>query len=74
MSAIWNSLVNEQAKTIDKYLIEIVQELQTNITSNQWRVRESCCAALQDLLRGRTFTGKKVNKQLTFLKSDQILT
>ena len=24
------------------------------MTSNQWRVRESCCEALQDLLRGRT--------------------
>jgi proteasome component ECM29 len=24
------------------------------LTSNQWRVRESCCLALQDLLRGRT--------------------
>ena len=23
-------------------------------TSNQWRVRESCCNALCDLLRGRT--------------------
>merc|ERR1712223_867441 len=57
MSAIWNSLVKEHAKTIDKYLIEIIHELQTNLTSNQWRVRESCCGALQDIVRGRTFTG-----------------
>ena len=57
MSAIWNSLVKEQSKTVDKYLMEIIQELQNNLTSNQWRVRESCCGALQDLVRGRTLAG-----------------
>ena len=57
MSAIWNSLVAEPTKTVDKYLMEIVQELQSNLTSNQWRVRESCCGAIQDLMRGRTLTG-----------------
>ena len=60
MTAIWNSLVSEPTKTIDKYLMEIVHELQTNLTSNQWRVRESCCGALQDLVRGRSLTGKKI--------------
>ena len=57
MTAIWNSLVSEPTKTIDKYLMEIVHELQTNLTSNQWRVRESCCGALQDLVRGRSLSG-----------------
>ena len=57
MTAIWNSLVQEHTKTVDKYLMEIIQELQTNLTSNQWRVRESCCGAIQDLVRGRTLTG-----------------
>ena len=52
--------MSEPTKTIDKYLMEIVQELQTNLTSNQWRVRESCCGALQDLVRGRSLTGKKI--------------
>ena len=28
-------------------------------TSNQWRVRESCCNALSDLLRGRTLDDDK---------------
>ena len=60
MSAIWNSLVKEHAKTIDKYLMEIIHELQTNLTSNQWRVRESCCGAIQDIVRGRTFTGPEL--------------
>ena len=26
----------------------------TVLSSNQWRVRESCCSGLTDLLRGRT--------------------
>ena len=58
--------MSEPTKTIDKYLMEIVHELQTNLTSNQWRVRESCCGALQDLVRGRSLTGKK--RYLLFLR------
>ena len=54
MQSIWNSLVKESTKTVDKYLNEILKELLHNLTSNQWRVRESCCFALQDVLRGRT--------------------
>ena len=54
MQSIWNSLVTETSKTVDKYLREILQELLHNLTSNQWRVRESCCYAFQDVLRGRT--------------------
>jgi len=54
MSAIWSALVPETTKTVDKYLPEILAELQKEVTSAQWRVRESCCAGLTDLLRGRT--------------------
>jgi proteasome component ECM29 len=54
MQSIWNALVKETTKTVDKYLKEILNELLNNLTSNQWRVRESCCFALQDVLRGRT--------------------
>ena len=54
MQSIWNALVKEPTKTVDKYLKEILKELLHNLTSNQWRVRESCCFALQDVLRGRT--------------------
>ena len=54
MQSIWNALVTDSTKTVDKYLKEILQELLNNLTSNQWRVRESCCLALQDVLRGRT--------------------
>jgi len=54
MQSIWNALVSDSSKTLDKYLAEILEDLRINLTSNQWRVRESCCEALQDLLRGRT--------------------
>jgi proteasome component ECM29 len=54
MSSIWNALIPETNRTVDKYFKEIIAEISTNLTSNQWRVRESCCNALQDLLRGRT--------------------
>jgi len=54
MSSIWSALVPESTKTIDKYLPSILAELQKELTSAQWRVRESCCVGLTDLLRGRT--------------------
>lgn len=54
MSAIWSALVPESTKTVDKFLPAILAELQKELTSAQWRVRESCCVGLTDLLRGRT--------------------
>jgi len=54
MSAIWSALVPETTKTVDKYLPEILAELTKELTSPQWRVRESCCMGLIDILRGRT--------------------
>eukprot|EP00095_Tigriopus_kingsejongensis_P007808 maker-scaffold204_size260821-snap-gene-1.36 protein:Tk07808 transcript:maker-scaffold204_size260821-snap-gene-1.36-mRNA-1 annotation:"proteasome-associated protein ecm29-like protein" len=53
MCSIWQALVPESNKTVDKYLPEIIGEISINLESNLWRVRESCCNALQDLLRGR---------------------
>ena len=54
MASIWSALVPETTKTVDKFLTEILTELGREMTSSQWRVRESCCSALTDLLRGRT--------------------
>jgi len=51
MSNIWSALVPDGKKTVDKYTKEILKELLSNITSNLWRVRESCCSALNDLIR-----------------------
>uniref|UniRef100_A0A2K6FEV9 Ecm29 proteasome adaptor and scaffold n=1 Tax=Propithecus coquereli TaxID=379532 RepID=A0A2K6FEV9_PROCO len=52
MTSIWNALVTDKS-TVDKYLKEILEDLVKNLTSNMWRVRESSCLALNDLLRGR---------------------
>jgi len=38
---------------ITKFMKQILDDLIKNLTSNQWRVRESSCLALNDLLRGR---------------------
>ncbi|XP_076462653.1 proteasome adapter and scaffold protein ECM29-like isoform X2 [Babylonia areolata] len=53
MAGIWNALVKDNKKTVDLYLKEILSDLLKNLTSNQWRVRESSCNAVTDLLRGR---------------------
>ena len=54
MASIWSALVPETTKTVDKYLAEILTELQREVTSSQWRVRESCCTAIMEVVRGRT--------------------
>ncbi|XP_071525915.1 proteasome adapter and scaffold protein ECM29 [Panulirus ornatus] len=51
MTAIWNALVTDNNKTIEKYYDPILCDLINNLTHNMWRVRESSCHALTDLLR-----------------------
>lgn len=51
MAAIWNALVTDNAKTIEKYYDPILCDLINNLTHSMWRVRESSCHALTDLLR-----------------------
>lgn len=36
---------------VEKYYHPILNDLISNLTHNLWRVRESCCNALSDLLR-----------------------
>lgn len=52
MANIWHALVKDSQKTVDKYYKEILDDLLYNLTSNQWRVRHSCCLALADFFRG----------------------
>uniref|UniRef100_A0A8D0E6M2 Ecm29 proteasome adaptor and scaffold n=1 Tax=Salvator merianae TaxID=96440 RepID=A0A8D0E6M2_SALMN len=52
MTSIWNALVTDKS-AVDKYMKEILDDLISNLTSNMWRIRESSCLALNDLLRGR---------------------
>uniref|UniRef100_A0A673A0I8 Ecm29 proteasome adaptor and scaffold n=1 Tax=Sphaeramia orbicularis TaxID=375764 RepID=A0A673A0I8_9TELE len=52
MTSIWDALVTDKT-LVDKYLKEILQDVISNLTSPTWRVRESSCLALNDLIRGR---------------------
>ncbi|XP_068607533.1 proteasome adapter and scaffold protein ECM29 [Brachionichthys hirsutus] len=52
MTSIWDALVTDKT-LVDKYLKEILQDVISNLTSNTWRVRESSCLALNELIRGR---------------------
>ncbi|KAL4708413.1 hypothetical protein ACJJTC_019649, partial [Scirpophaga incertulas] len=52
MASIWHAIVPNTQATVQKYHKEILNDLVANLTSNQWRVRISCCNALADLLRG----------------------
>ncbi|XP_054842294.1 proteasome adapter and scaffold protein ECM29 isoform X2 [Eublepharis macularius] len=53
MTSIWNALVTDKS-AVDKYMKEILDDLISNLTSSMWRIRESSCLALNDLLRGRS--------------------
>nr|XP_057941532.1 proteasome adapter and scaffold protein ECM29 isoform X2 [Doryrhamphus excisus] len=52
MTSIWDALVTDKT-LVDKYLKEILHDVISNLTSTAWRVRESSCLALNDLIRGR---------------------
>jgi proteasome component ECM29 len=54
MVSIWTSLIKQadNKKIVDLYLSEILDDIEQNMLSNLWRVRESCCNALCDLLKG----------------------
>ncbi|KAF2363099.1 Proteasome component Ecm29 [Trinorchestia longiramus] len=51
MAHIWSCLVTDTNKTTEKYYSAIMEDLLSNLTSTLWRVRESCCGALADLIR-----------------------
>lgn len=53
MTSIWESVVTDNKKTLDLYIHEIMDDLLKNLTAREWRVRESSCHAVSDLLRGR---------------------
>ncbi|XP_062509489.1 proteasome adapter and scaffold protein ECM29-like [Corticium candelabrum] len=57
MLSIWTALVPESHKEVDKYFSAILEDLLRNLASNLWRIRQSCCHALSDLLQGRQLDG-----------------
>lgn len=73
MTSIWQALVPETNKTVDKYLSQIVREISDNLENNLWRVRESCCNALQDLLRGRGLDGAMEHLPNLWLRTFRVM-
>lgn len=51
MVSIWDSVVTDSKSTIEKYYWEILDDVTTNLTSNEWRTRIACCLAARDLIR-----------------------
>jgi proteasome component ECM29 len=54
MNTIWDTLVKDSSATIEKYFNEIMQDLLKSIFSKEWRVRQASCAAIADLVQGRS--------------------
>ena len=55
MNDIWAAVVKEPAKTIDQHFDSIMNDLFKHILGKEWRVRQASCAAIADLIQGRTF-------------------
>ncbi|PNS20516.1 hypothetical protein CAC42_5966 [Sphaceloma murrayae] len=53
MQGIWNALVKDGGKVVERHLEAIMEDLLGNILGKEWRTRQACCAALSDLVQGR---------------------
>lgn len=63
MKDIWNALVKDSNAVIDTNFDAIVEDLLKSIMDGkQWRVRQASCAAIADLLQGRSI--EKYDKYL----------
>jgi hypothetical protein len=70
MNDIWNSLVKDSSATIDKHFDAIMDDLLASILGKEWRVRQACCAAIGDLIQGRSIDKVRI---ATVVHLDQIL-
>ncbi|TKR75830.1 hypothetical protein L596_017067 [Steinernema carpocapsae] len=52
MRSIWKEVTSAQKNAIDTYANEILKECKSTMLNREWRVRESSCLALADLLAG----------------------
>ncbi|CAP35853.1 Protein CBG18387 [Caenorhabditis briggsae] len=52
MKSIWGILTADRKNVVDEFANEIAKELLPALTDREYRVRESSCLALSDLLRG----------------------
>jgi hypothetical protein len=67
MNDIWNALVKDSSATIDKHFDAIMDDLLASILGKEWRVRQACCAAIADLVQGRSID--KVGFLLIFINA-----
>ncbi|VDM67180.1 unnamed protein product [Strongylus vulgaris] len=51
MRSIWSVLTSSRRGIVDEFADDIAKELQQQLTSPEWRVRESSCLALSDLVQ-----------------------
>lgn len=51
MCSIWDSIVSDSKQVTELYYWAILEELNTNITNTEWRVRIACCLAIRDLIK-----------------------
>lgn len=62
MNDIWSALVKDPTAVIDTYFDSIMEDLLKNILGKEWRVRQASCAALAELVQGRSL--EKYEKHL----------
>ena len=63
MNDIWSALVKDSSATIDKHFDSIMRDLLKSILSREWRSRQASCAAIADLVQGRSLA--RYEKYLT---------
>lgn len=51
MISIWDSIVTDSKETCERHYWAILNELTTNLTHTEWRVRIACCLAVRDLIK-----------------------
>lgn len=51
MISIWDSIVTDSKETCERHYWAILDELTTNLTHTEWRVRIACCLAVRDLIK-----------------------
>ncbi|KAK5110807.1 hypothetical protein LTR62_005518 [Meristemomyces frigidus] len=54
MNDIWTALVKDSTATIDQHFDAIMDDLLVSILGKEWRTRQACCAAIADLVQGRS--------------------
>lgn len=54
MCSIWDSILTDSKAVIEQHYWAILDELITNLTDKEWRVRIACCLGVRDLIKRPT--------------------